>query len=124
MKNLHSKILKREDGSQVKIETCIYIRPFDGSKIVYEHTVHTREKGKRKWIHIPSQIDGSVNKEVSKVVQLSEIWEVQKEFWNSIKPGFPENHIVPCPVCKKPRGEDENGALICPCPHCGCEVPF
>jgi len=35
-----------------------------------------------------------------------------------------ERKLTPCPECKKPRGEDENGAYICPCPHCGCEIPF
>lgn len=30
----------------------------------------------------------------------------------------------PCPKCKNPRELDEHGALICPCPHCGCEIPF
>ena len=32
--------------------------------------------------------------------------------------------LAPCPECKKPRGEDEQGAYICPCPHCGCDIPF
>lgn len=32
--------------------------------------------------------------------------------------------LAPCHVCKKPRGEEENGAYVCPCPHCGDEAPF
>ncbi len=35
-----------------------------------------------------------------------------------------EEKLAPCPACKKPRGEEENGAYICPCPHCGDEAPF
>ena len=35
-----------------------------------------------------------------------------------------EEKLIPCPTCKKPRGEEENGSLICPCPHCGDKVPF
>lgn len=40
------------------------------------------------------------------------------------KKGEPEEKLTPCPECKKPRGEEENGAYICPCPHCGDEAPF
>lgn len=32
--------------------------------------------------------------------------------------------LKPCPTCKKPRGEDEHGSYICPCPNCGDEIPF
>lgn len=29
-----------------------------------------------------------------------------------------------CPKCKQPRGEDEHGTYICPCPHCGDDIQF
>lgn len=32
--------------------------------------------------------------------------------------------LKPCPQCMKPRGKEKNGALICPCPHCGDSIPF
>jgi ferredoxin-thioredoxin reductase catalytic subunit len=32
--------------------------------------------------------------------------------------------LKPCPKCGKPSGEDESGAWICPCLHCGDEIPF
>jgi len=32
--------------------------------------------------------------------------------------------LKPCPKCGKPRGEDTSGCWICPCPHCGDEIPF
>ncbi len=35
-----------------------------------------------------------------------------------------KKQLKPCEKCKKPRGEDEHGAYICPCPHCGDEIPF
>lgn len=35
-----------------------------------------------------------------------------------------EDPLEPCPHCKWPRGRDENGAYICPCPGCGDEIPF
>jgi len=92
MDNFHEKILKREDGSQVKIETNLYLESARYKELIYKHAIFTREKGKRKWIHVPSQQDGTVNEIVSSVVKHSEIWEAQKEFWNSIKPKFPENH--------------------------------
>ena len=30
----------------------------------------------------------------------------------------------PCGTCKKPRKNTKNGYPVCPCPHCGCEIPF
>lgn len=39
----------------------------------------------------------------------------------------PQKELTPCPKCKKPRGENEDGLWICPCPHCGCNddgIPF
>ncbi len=43
-----------------------------------------------------------------------------KTAWETAK----KNYLKPCEKCKKPRGEDERGAYICPCPHCGDEIPF
>lgn len=35
-----------------------------------------------------------------------------------------EEKLSPCLICKEPRGYDEHGAAICPCPHCGDKIPF
>ena len=84
--NFYKKILKREDGNQVLIEINISTDFFRNTDLKYKYSVYIRAKGKRKWIHIPSQADGRLNKNVLNVVDAKEILEAETEFWNTIKP--------------------------------------
>ena len=84
--NFYKKILKREEGNQVLIEIHISTDFFRNTELKYKYDISTRLKGKRKWIHIPSQSDGRLNREVLKVVSANEILKAETEFWNTIKP--------------------------------------
>lgn len=84
--NFYKKILKREDGSQVLIEIHISADFFRNTELKYGYDISIRSKGKRKWLHIPSQGNGRLNKEVLKVVSADEILEAETEFWNTLKP--------------------------------------
>ena len=89
MDNFYAKVIKRDDGSQVKIEAHIDLESARHKELIYKHTVFTREKGKRKWVHVPSQHNGDVNREVNSVASIHEIWGVQKALWSRIEPKFP-----------------------------------
>ena len=84
--NFYKKILKREDGSQVLIEIHISTDFFRNTELKYKYDISIRAKGKRKWIHIPSQIDSRLNKEVLAVISADEILEAENEFYSTIKP--------------------------------------
>lgn len=84
--NFFKKVLKRENGSQVKIEVSLYFNSFRNTEIEYEHSIYKREKGKRKWIHIPTSINNRLTKDVLLYVTAEEIAAVKKEFWKKIKP--------------------------------------
>ena len=88
------KIIKREDGSRVKIRT----HPFIDQEVIYKVYVSTCKKGKRTWIRtydsdcykyrgLSMDERGAFEyNSYLKVVTEEEIQEVRLELWEAMKP--------------------------------------
>jgi hypothetical protein len=97
MDSKQEKIIKREDGSRVKIITEINIDSFRG-KAAYSSYVLICGKGKRKWHSTYSHDDYAyrvldmeerrkfAEKSYLKHVSEDEIQSAKNELWNSLKP--------------------------------------
>lgn len=78
MKSQIEKILKRSDGSRVKIETSISTQPSytPGDQVIFRLMVTSCQKGKRTW---------SLKNDLSLLTD-DEILNEKLELWQSIKP--------------------------------------
>lgn len=94
----HEKIIRREDGSRVKIEVSIYLDSYRRGEPVYSFETSKCEKGKRTWKYPHSEndyvwraLDIKGRNEYSKnkylyLVSKEEVMEAYIELWEKIKP--------------------------------------
>ncbi len=93
---IHAKIIKRKDGSRVRIKVSFHL--FGGREFVYDTSVQTCGKGKRKWRSFVDVDDHQYralsmeereiykNKKELEVVTKEEVLESKVELWNSLMP--------------------------------------
>lgn len=94
----HEKIIKRNDGSRVKIEVSVYFDPYYSNKPVYRFQSSECKKGKRKFISPHSSNDYAwrslsskdrVAYQEKKYLSLCTLQEVNTayiELWQILKP--------------------------------------
>jgi hypothetical protein len=92
----HEKIVKREDGVELKITASLFV-DFSGIKYCIEN-VTIRHKGKRKWDNAISKDDYSYRRipfaerpdyelnQYLKFVTMQELNDAKNELWQLIKP--------------------------------------
>ena len=92
----HSKIFKRENGTQYRISIELYL--YAGSNVYWKIQVHFRVKGKRKWYDVHDGDDygyrglsmedrrANVTKRYLEVVTADEIHKAKLELWEMLKP--------------------------------------
>ena len=87
MKNNFEKIIKKENGHQVKIEIRLYAPSFRyDEEIEYNFSMFQKSKGKRKWIHLPLNPSKPLSKELLEFISEKELYAAKIEFWETIKP--------------------------------------
>ena len=81
------KVIKRNDGSRIKIEVNLYLPSLYRADEKHEYNVMvcTCEKGKRTWKHIPDTGSGEEAIKLGLLVP-DEIFQVKNELWEQIKP--------------------------------------
>ncbi len=80
-------VIKRENGEQIKI--CVDVRiDFRDSDLIYDVTIFTRSKGKKKWIHpFPEEkTREGLELRYLEIVKKSEILKATKELWKKMEP--------------------------------------
>jgi hypothetical protein len=95
---IHEKIIKRENGTQYRIDVNVYFSSYQGG-LVYDVELHTRAKGKKKWENTPNGIDDYKMRQLSmsdrraariatftSYVCIDEINQAKIEAWEKMKP--------------------------------------
>ena len=82
---LHEKIIKREDGTQVKIEVFIFIE-YVGDVVHWNTEIQTKDKGRKKWCNLHPEVDES------SIVSEEEIYTAKLELWKNLKPAKKVSH--------------------------------
>ncbi len=103
-------------GKEVAFKMVDWFNPIPGDDIRNDEVKHWPE-------YVPMLRDFL---SVKKYLKEDRSYLLLTDFGESFvfRKGESEEKLTPCPKCKNPRGEDEHGTLVCPCPHCGDETPF
>lgn len=92
----HEKIIKREDGTQVKIDVSAYVARLND--LVYKTMIFTKQPKKRTWIHVQIKEDWNYRSlsteqrqeknELHKLnfVTAEELNQAKIELWEKLKP--------------------------------------
>ena len=97
---IHEKIIKREDGKQYRISVNVYLSGYSyEQKIGYGISVEYREKGKRKWLSLPDNLnewkfrklsmEGRRNHKIKNTLNYvteDEVYQAKLEAWEKLKP--------------------------------------